>query len=395
MAPIRVLAVDQGRGVWGAQRYLLRLAPLMANRGVQLVFAGPRDHELHAEWRRAGLESIDLEVPVERSVRRGQHISVPGLVREGTRTPALARLIANTAREGGFDAVWANSHWGHLDAALASRFSGLPTVLHLHEEVARGFAASMRAAAVRIANRTVAVSNAVACGLPNMVRHRIDVVPNGVDVDELHPASAQDAAAVEGTRAALGVGPGDILILAATRLDPSKRIEDLLSAVGDVRDPRVRLVIAGSSSGYPEYEAYVRGRGMYADCSGRVVFCGSRRDMPDLMRASQVLLHAGMIEGMPLGVLEAQSCGVPVVAYSVAGVPESVRDGETGLLASPGDSVDLAHKLRVLVEDPERRRRMGAAARANTVANHDIAQQVSTNVEIVSDMCAIARVRAS
>lgn len=395
MSVLRILAIDQGRGVWGAQRYLLRLAPLMAEGGVQLVFAGPEDHDLHAAWRNEGLESIALPVPVERSVRRGNHLSIGGIAREGRRTPVLARLIADVARDGGFDAIWANSHWGHLDAALASRFSEIPTVLHLHEEVAGAFSASMRAAAVRIAARTVAVSNAVAAGLPRLVQHRIDVIPNGIDVDELRPAEPADALRIERTRASLGIGAADIMVFAATRLDPSKRIEDLFAALAQIDMPNVRLVIAGASSGFPVYENSIRVRAAEPDLRGRVILCGPRADVPDLLRASQVFIHAGLIEGMPLGIVEAQSCGVPTVAYSVAGVPEVIRHNETGLLVRPGDASGLGLRLRRLIEQPDLRRQLGLAARHHAVTNHNILQQVSRNSAVISEMCAGARSKVS
>ena len=60
----RIMVVNQGRGVWGAQRYLLRLAPLLAHRGFDLVLAGPPQLELADAWTSAGLERVDLDVPV-------------------------------------------------------------------------------------------------------------------------------------------------------------------------------------------------------------------------------------------------------------------------------------------------------------------------------------------
>ncbi len=124
---------------------------------------------------------------------------------------------------------------------------------------------------------------------------------------------------------------------------------------------------------------------------GRITFCGNRDDMTTLFRASDVVLHAGIVEGMPLGLLEAQSCGKPVVAYGVAGVPEATLDGVTGLLAQPRDVTGLAAALRTLADDHRLRAEMGAAARAHTLAHHRIETQAQANAAILTEMCGAPR----
>jgi glycosyltransferase involved in cell wall biosynthesis len=174
--------------------------------------------------------------------------------------------------------------------------------------------------------------------------------------------------------------------LAATRLDPVKRIEDLLAAVRNLEDPRIKLVVAGATSGYPDYENQVRGLATALQ-PRQVIFAGNRESMADLFRASDVVIHAGIVEGMPLGLLEAQSCGKPVVAYRVAGVPEAVLDGTTGLLADACDVKGLTKALRALTVDASLRAEMGVAARAHVLASHRIEVQADRNAEVLTDMC--------
>lgn len=382
--PLRVLALDQGKGVWGAQRYLLRLAPLLRDLGIELTLGGPESLDLHEVWRKMGFEAIDIDLPTERNVRTGGRASLSAMVAQGAAIPDVARRISRVVRSGGFDAIWANGHWIHLDAALAGRHCGVPTVLHLHEESVPGIGTWLRAGAVRTATRSVAVSTAVADGLPRSVRHRVDVITNGVDTDELSPSP--DHRGSSALRAELGLSADDILVLAATRLDPCKRIEDLVEAVAAVADPRVKLLVAGSTSEFPDYEremlAVARSR-----AGSRIVFCGHRDDMAGLFREADVLLHAGMVEGMPLGMLEAQACGVPVVAYRVAGVPEAVSHGATGLLAAPGQVDDLTRCLKAVIEDADMRRSMASAARYSAVIRHGIARQARRNAELLAAVC--------
>jgi len=94
-----------------------------------------------------------------------------------------------------------------------------------------------------------------------------------------------------------------------------------------------------------------------------VRFLGSRDDVPDLMIASDVLLLASTVEGMPGGAIEAGMVGLPVAAYGVAGIPEVVVEGVTGRLAPPGDQTRLATCLVDLLRSPSQGRQMGLAAR--------------------------------
>ena len=248
----------------------------------------------------------------------------------------------------------------------------------------------LRAGAMLLASRTVAVSRGVADALPAVARNRVTVIPNGVDTDAFspHPEADRDA-----LRASLGVAAGDLMVVAATRLDPVKRIEDLIDAVRSVDEPRLKLVVAGVTSAFPEYELQVRATAE-AELGRRVIFCGERDDMAALFRASDVVLHAGVVEGMPLGLLEAQACGTPVVAYAVAGVPEAVRDGVTGLLAAPGDVAALAGALRRMTADSSARAEMGAHARQHVLAHHQLHTQAARNVEVLTEMCGVSRAMA-
>jgi glycosyltransferase involved in cell wall biosynthesis len=148
----------------------------------------------------------------------------------------------------------------------------------------------------------------------------------------------------------------------------------------------VRLVVAGVTTAYPDYQRKVQAAAA-ALPAGRVTFCGNRDDMAELFRACDVVVHAGTVEGMPLGLIEAQSCGKPVIAYGVSGVPEAVLDGVTGLLAAPRDVTGLAGAVAKLVGNPRVRAKMGAAARAHVLAHHRIEDQARRNVLLLAEMC--------
>ena len=87
---------------------------------------------------------------------------------------------------------------------------------------------------------------------------------------------------------------------------------------------------------------------------------------------------------MPLGLIEAQSSGVPVVAYDAAGVSESVRHQTTGFVVAPGDVEHLIQWTRVLSENNPLRESMGRTARQHAVASHRIERQADANARVIS-----------
>ena len=90
---------------------------------------------------------------------------------------------------------------------------------------------------------------------------------------------------------------------------------------------------------------------------------GWRDDVSNLLSACDVLLLTSIYEGLPRVVLQAMAAGKPVVATDVSGTPEAVRHGVTGFLHPPGGSKAMAESLAVLLKDPDKARRMGAAGR--------------------------------
>ena len=93
-------------------------------------------------------------------------------------------------------------------------------------------------------------------------------------------------------------------------------------------------------------------------------------ELPGLYRAADVFVlpavhdRAGNVDGLPNVILEAMASGLPVVASAISGVPLAVTDGETGLLVGENERDELARALVALARDPDRRRRLGDAARS-------------------------------
>ncbi|MCX9154892.1 glycosyltransferase family 4 protein [Niveibacterium sp. 24ML] len=159
-------------------------------------------------------------------------------------------------------------------------------------------------------------------------------------------------------------------VLMMGRLLASKGVAEYVAAARIVRarHPDARMLLAGAPDpGNPESigEAQLaQWRGV-----GAVEFLGQRSDVLALQQQADVaVLASTQGEGMPRALLEAASCGRPMVATDVPGCRELVAHGRNGLLVPPGDAEALAAAIISLLDDPARAARMGAEARADVLA---------------------------
>jgi glycosyltransferase involved in cell wall biosynthesis len=129
------------------------------------------------------------------------------------------------------------------------------------------------------------------------------------------------------------------------------------------------LTMAGPRSAEPDVEAWRRSlaRPEAVTLAGVV----PPASMPELMRAADVLLVPSMEEGLPNVAVEAAACGCAVLGSNAGGIPEVVRDRETGLLLQRGDTAAWAAALVTLANDPEAARAMGRRGRAQAERTFD------------------------
>jgi len=147
--------------------------------------------------------------------------------------------------------------------------------------------------------------------------------------------------------------------------------------------PRVQFLIAGDGELRDQVEALIQAEGL----SGKVSLLGWRRDMPEVIRTFDIMLHTSRWEGLPRVFPEAMASGVPVVATRVDGAPEAVEEGVTGYLLPAGDIEGLARRVCELARDKELRRAMGAEALRRTAA-WDIDQMVRDQEKLYEGLVA-------
>jgi glycosyltransferase involved in cell wall biosynthesis len=242
--------------------------------------------------------------------------------------------------------------------ALLRRATGVPQVLNLQEgalppgtpENAGLFRLLVRAA------DAVAACSADAADYARRVGHarRVTVVPNGYDPAELRPAPPFP----HPRPYVLGLG----------RLESQKGFDVLIDALSRLGDAGVDLLLAGEGSARTALEALAGSRGV----ADRVRLLGAT-DRPTtlaLLRGAVVVACPSRFEGLPLVCIEALAVGRPVVASAVNGIPELIRDGETGFLVPPDDAGALAGAIRRVLRAPDEAARLAARGRAAVERDH-------------------------
>ena len=186
---------------------------------------------------------------------------------------------------------------------------------------------------------------------------RIATVYNGVDLAPFDAPHDTDAA-----RADLGAAPGDIPLLAVGRLEPLKGLDTVIGALPAIlaAEPRARLALAGQGPARADLERLAADLGV----SERVRFTGARNDVPRLLRAAAVFIHASHTEALSNAVLEAMAARAPVAASGIPGNAEVVEHERTGLLFAPRDPAALAAAALRLIREPDLVRRCTRNARA-------------------------------
>lgn len=212
---------------------------------------------------------------------------------------------------------------------------------------------------------------------------RVHVIPNGVDTTRFAPLP--DGGPL---RAELGLTPATPLVGILAALRPEKNHELFLSMAARVRRavPDAHFIVIGDGPRRGPLEALAAELGLTAEGQPPVVhFLGSRKDVPDVVGSLDVLTLTSHNEASPVSILEAMSCGVPVVATDVGSVSASVIDGQTGSVTPPGDEPALAQRVTSLLEQPLTARAWGAAGRARVIESASLEVMVRGYEELLAD----------
>ncbi|MBI4638121.1 MAG: glycosyltransferase family 4 protein [Candidatus Rokubacteria bacterium] len=339
-----ILHTEASRGFGGQEIRILTEARWLSEHGWDALVACQPESALWAEARAAGIDAV--------AVRMRSALDV-----------AAFRALRRVMRERAVSLVHTHSSVDSWLAAFAGRSLRLPVVRSRHVSIP---ILRRRALVYRLADRILTSGEGVKALVvaAGIAPERIVSVPPGVDTRRFHPNVSGKA-----VRDELGVaGPAVGLV---ANLRGSKGHAVFLEAARAIMRsaPETRFLIVGAGVG----EADIRRRIDELGLGAQVLMTGFRRDIPEVMAALDVLvLPSVRSEASSQVIPQALAVGTAVVATTVGGSPELIRDGETGRLVPPDDARALAEAILGLLRDPARARAMARAGQAMVHARYSI-----------------------
>jgi glycosyltransferase involved in cell wall biosynthesis len=222
----------------------------------------------------------------------------------------------------------------------------------------------------RLVSGVIAVSDETARSFSETVGHvadRVTVICNAVDT-ERYPAPIDR----EALRRQLGFGPKDHVMTMVGTFKRQKGHVHLLDAAASVAGQLadLHIVLVGRGELAEAMDARVAALGL----EGHVHLLGSRRDVPELLAASDSFVLPSLWEGLPVALVEAMASRLPVIATAVSGTSQVMVPGVTGWVVPPADAAALARAMVELVSDPARAVTMADAAAHRSAAFSAAAQ---------------------
>ena len=377
-----VLFVSHSSELNGAERMLLDTLKRLDRGKFSPLLAVPRPGPLTEAAAGAGIEC--LAVPMKWTLTEASKVWKQPFSRVWNigATRAAARLI----RSRGIGLVVTNSAavW---TGALAARKAGVPHAWFVHEilDGKKPLLKSIcgRKALIRrmlgLSERIVANSEASAHAFAGA--NRVIVIGNGVAI---RTGPAPDLPAL---RNSLGIEPGAPVIGIVGKIYPGKGQMEAVLAADILRRsrPDLRLLVVGAV-GDARYDERIYETVGRLGLERNVLSLGYRSDLDAILALLDVLVVASSVDSLGRVALEAMAAGTPVVAAAAGGLPELIRDGETGLLvASPSPEL-LAAGVARLLDDPALSEKVREGGRKFVVANYSMEGQVR-KIERVLEEC--------
>jgi glycosyltransferase involved in cell wall biosynthesis len=368
---IKILHVETGRSLYGGALQVKYLLEGLVGHGISNLLVCPVNAAIAGA---ASADAVVYETPFA-----------------GDMDFRLLGGIVRILRQERPDLVHVHSRRGaDIHAGLAARFCGIPAILTRrvdNPEPAflgeRGRSLSVFAEfKYGLYRRIVAISHGIEQVLLNegIPAAKLVCVPSAVDTRLYAPCGD----GIETERAwflqTFGLTAGHIPIGMSAQFIERKGHRYLVEAasllVSDL--PTLRFLLFGKGALEEEIKRLVQARGLQE----YFIFAGFRGDLPRILPHLAMLVHPALMEGLGVSLLQAASCGVPIVACRAGGIPEVVQHGTTGLLVTPGDVNELCQAIRILVQQPEMRLKMGRAGRRLVCEGFSIERMVLGNLRV-------------
>lgn len=203
-------------------------------------------------------------------------------------------------------------------------------------------------------------------------RGPISVIPNGVDLSifsrEHSPIELEDLKNKLGKRTGIENRPGDIFLMTASRLVVKNGIADVIRSLSFL-PANIKFLVVGVGPLEQSLKKLAHAIGV----SDRVIFIGfvGHADLPKYLQISDIFIRPSLSEGMGNSFIEAMAAGLPVVATPVGGIPDFLKDGETGIFCAVKNPKSIADSVRKLLSNPDIRRKIIVGGRKMVIEKYD------------------------
>jgi glycosyltransferase involved in cell wall biosynthesis len=345
--------------IGGAEALALELASRASrDRFEPIAIALRCTGDMESRFQRAGIETLVL-----------------GCAEEGGLGLRGVMRLARALRQRRVKVLNCHNRMATVYGVPAARLAGVPVIVctrHAAPTIyrSRGKPTLLERMAIPFVDHFAVVSKEVretAARFGRLPARRSSVIYNGADMQRFRPAEPERRA-------------GKAALICVARLSPEKRHDVLLAAIRRLLDSglELQLTVAGDGPMRPALEKQIAELRL----EGAVRLLGMRDDVAELLREAEIFVMPSETEGMPITVIEAMACALPIVATAVGGFLELVKDGENGFLVPVGDADALAQALARLIKDRELLRRIGAANRRVAMEKFDIADTVRNYEEL-------------
>jgi len=281
--------------------------------------------------------------------------------------PALVKLFFLFKKER-FDIVHTHTAKAGFLGRIAGWLAGIPTIIYMpHGHVFYGYFGLLMSRVAITVERVVAYITDKVMVLTELEKRdliafkvttpdKIIVINSGLELEK-YRESVVDA---QSEKNELQIEEDMSVVGVIGRLEPVKGHEYLIEAARTVTEEltKVKFLIVGEGSLRNDLESQCKELGVL----DKFIFTGWKEDISSILYMLDILVLPSVNEAVGRVLIEAGACGVPVVATNVGGVPEIVRDNETGVLVAPGSGEDLARAIIDLLNSEDKRQQMSIAA---------------------------------
>jgi glycosyltransferase involved in cell wall biosynthesis len=220
------------------------------------------------------------------------------------------------------------------------------------------------------------------CPVPE---ERIILHYNGVDLKKFDPVKANR----EKIRHEFNIKDDEIVIGMLSRISYGKGYEEFLKAAKKLNEEFLNLkflLVGEASPGEKRYEEEIKKLANELSLSEKIIFSGFREDIADLLSEMDIFVFPSHTESFGNSLIEAMAMEKPSVGTNSHGVLDIIDDGITGLLFNKKDENDLADRIKILINSPEKRFEIGKAAREKVKKNFDVEKQTEKLIDLYREL---------